>query len=166
MMRIKWPQEGGGDARAATVRTRDGSEDTSIPANKVRLLFSAAGESILVRIDDVRGAINDGSAQILDSNNDPVPDKRQWPTDLVRADLATIGTFLGHCPWILHGENEYDAKLAFGVHITGNEHPVGLGVKCTTAAVASDNLYFALALRTKESTKRGERAPIIQGRQV
>ena len=166
MLRIMWQEEGDGNKLAATVRTRDGCDDTTIPANKVRLLVSAPGESTLVRIDDLNTAIGDGSAAILDSSSDPVPDERMRPTDLVRSDQSIIGTFLGHCPWILHGDNEYDAKLSFGVHIAGNEHAVGLGIQCKAAAVQSDELYFAVALRTKENTKRGQKATVIQGRQV
>ena len=106
-LRILW-QRKEGDAEsveAATIRTRDGSADTGIPAHKVRLLFSKVpADFMLVRTDDVRAAIEASPEIVLTDDTDPIKDSRLHPAGLLMQNTNAIGTLTGICPWVLKGE--------------------------------------------------------------
>lgn len=131
------------------VRTREGSGDVQIPANKVQLLLSEPGTFVQLRLEDVEAAVKAAPELVLDDETDPLQDARQRPSLLVRADRSVVGTLLGSSPYVLAGQNLYNANLFFGVARKGCE-PITMGCKVFCAAVESDNAFVALVVQSHD----------------
>ena len=94
MTRMMWKGE------PVTLRTREGSGDTTIAATKVRLLQAEPAAFLVVLRDDVERALEAGDARLL------LVDEEQtdsMPVEVLRGDKHVIGTLYNELQWCFAG---------------------------------------------------------------
>jgi hypothetical protein len=140
------------EGQMGTLRTREGSKDACIPANKVLFLSDQGqGKHSLVRVDDVASVTS-----VVKGDDDTKPLGLR-PVQLLRGSRGSKadGTYLGELEVPLAVPEKHTEFKAFtGVHFVGRDRAILSGENVHAMACVSDErpnneFYFVCALKAK-----------------
>lgn len=136
-----------------TVRTREGSKDTTIPAHKVLFILDAGrGEHLLIKRDEVQEQL-----EVLNEEDDKVP-KVQRASRLLKGSKATIieGTLVGALGINFHSgipQDHAEVELFHGVILKDRKMMMGAKVFARVACSPQrpkNEFYLAAIVRARK----------------